>query len=191
MKQAETLSIAKERTYVLLRNALFGLMMTKPFEKITLTDICKIAMIPRSTFYRHFEDKYALLHYCFDFFCGDAGIVLDSEFIKNPAHTKQFFITLFEYLEKHKSTYKRMINNNRQSTALEYMREYVEQMILKNSLLVFPDCVPNGLPRDMFAHVTAGIILAAGHSYLESDEAYPVEELATCLTHCTYHGLLD
>jgi len=49
------------RTYKLLCNALVKLLNDKPFGKITVTDICREAMINRSTFYDHFEDKYHLL----------------------------------------------------------------------------------------------------------------------------------
>ena len=39
-----------------------------PFEKITLTQLCDASMVPRSTFYRYFEDKYDLLYYCLQTF---------------------------------------------------------------------------------------------------------------------------
>ena len=44
--------------------ALLDLLAEMPFEKISLTDLCRVSMISRSTFYRYFEDKYDLLHYC-------------------------------------------------------------------------------------------------------------------------------
>ncbi|MGN1023356.1 MAG: TetR family transcriptional regulator, partial [Lachnospiraceae bacterium] len=42
-------------------NALLSLMDEKPFEKITVGDIIEETMINRSTFYLHFQDKYAVL----------------------------------------------------------------------------------------------------------------------------------
>lgn len=49
------------RTRNLITNAFFSLSQTKDFEQITIGDIAKQADINRSTFYAHFEDKYALL----------------------------------------------------------------------------------------------------------------------------------
>ena len=44
-----------------LYNALIHLMKKKTFEEIKVSDICNEALINRSTFYAHFEDKYSLL----------------------------------------------------------------------------------------------------------------------------------
>lgn len=48
-------------TKTVIRQALFELLQEKPIAKITVTDICKLADINRSTFYSYYEDVYALL----------------------------------------------------------------------------------------------------------------------------------
>lgn len=48
-------------TKTVIRQALFELLNEKPINKITVTDICKLADINRSTFYSYYEDVYALL----------------------------------------------------------------------------------------------------------------------------------
>lgn len=190
MKDTATCSVSSERTYVLLRNALLTLMMTKPFEKITLTDICKLSMIPRSTFYRHFEDKYDLLYYCFDKFGQDAGIRLDVNLVRDRDLTREFFITLFYSLKQHKAAYKKLMYNNLQGSAVECLRTYLENRIMESLLETFDNKVPNGLPTNMFAKIVAGIILSAGQCYIEADEEYDIEELASKLALCTDEGLL-
>ena len=190
MKQAETPSISTERTYVLLRNALLTLMMAKPFEKITLTDICKLAMIPRSTFYRHFEDKYALLYHCFDNLLQDAELDLDIRVIQKRESAKHFFITLFCYLEKHKATYKKILASNRQGCVVECLRHYLERKIADDLLKTLGSKAPNGLPSDMFCRILASFILSAAQSFIESEVSYNIEELADRLSLCTNEGLL-
>lgn len=54
------------RTRYLLCKALFELLETTPFEKISVIDICSKAMVHRATFYNHFEDKEHLLEYSID-----------------------------------------------------------------------------------------------------------------------------
>ncbi|MGE6663658.1 TetR/AcrR family transcriptional regulator [Paenibacillus xylanexedens] len=50
-----------KRTHKHLYNALLELMETQPFENITVKQICDLAMVHRTTFYTHFNDKYDLL----------------------------------------------------------------------------------------------------------------------------------
>lgn len=52
-----------KKTHKLLVEALFKLLKEKPFEKIKLNEICEEAMIHKTTFYNHFEDKYDLLKF--------------------------------------------------------------------------------------------------------------------------------
>ncbi len=44
-----------------LEDGLIELMKAKPFDKITVTELCAHCDINRSTFYMHYEDVYALL----------------------------------------------------------------------------------------------------------------------------------
>ncbi len=54
------------KTRALLINTMLELLRTKSFAKITVNDICDMAMVSRSTFYAHFEDKFFLLNAVMD-----------------------------------------------------------------------------------------------------------------------------
>jgi AcrR family transcriptional regulator len=54
------------QTKQLLAAQLLHLLETQSFHKITVNDICKSALVSRSAFYIHFEDKYDLLRYCIE-----------------------------------------------------------------------------------------------------------------------------
>ena len=51
-------------TKQLLYDAMFDLLRENRFETIKVTDICDKAEIHRTTFYKHFDNKYELLEYC-------------------------------------------------------------------------------------------------------------------------------
>ena len=53
-----------------LRKTMFRLMNHKSIEKIRLTDILKQSKVSKSTFYRHFRDKYALMNDCYAYEIG-------------------------------------------------------------------------------------------------------------------------
>ena len=48
-------------TRMVLADGLIELMRTKPFDRITIKELCDLANVHRSTFYIHYEDIYALL----------------------------------------------------------------------------------------------------------------------------------
>lgn len=48
-------------TQQVLRESLLELMKTRPIEKITVTDICKLADVNRGTFYTYYLDPFDLL----------------------------------------------------------------------------------------------------------------------------------
>lgn len=48
------------RTDKAIKQALISLLRTKPFEKITVQDILDETPVTRSTFYKHFHDKYEI-----------------------------------------------------------------------------------------------------------------------------------
>ncbi len=49
-----------EKTQNAIKEAFMELRTKKPMEKITVTELCKLACINKSTFYDHYEDIYAL-----------------------------------------------------------------------------------------------------------------------------------
>src|SRR6266851_6327235 len=68
MKESRSMINAQEpgdlrvrRTHKLLWEALMILMTTQEFETISVKEICDRAMVHRTTFYKHYEDKYDLL----------------------------------------------------------------------------------------------------------------------------------
>lgn len=60
----EDLRIQKTRKS--LKQALIRLLDKKPFEKISVTDICKESNISRITFYTHYDHKYGLVQEIFN-----------------------------------------------------------------------------------------------------------------------------
>ena len=56
--------ISARRTLKNLQKSMIEMMQTQPIEKISVMDLCEHAMVPRATFYNYFEDKYDLLHFC-------------------------------------------------------------------------------------------------------------------------------
>lgn len=52
-----------QRTHRLLKEAFVALLKEKEYEDITVQEICEQAMVRRTTFYQHFEDKSSFLNW--------------------------------------------------------------------------------------------------------------------------------
>lgn len=54
----EKMDLRIRKTYLALHNAFLALLEEKRFEDIKVNELCDRAMIRRTTFYKHFADKY-------------------------------------------------------------------------------------------------------------------------------------
>ena len=59
------LTTAQKRTTNIIVDTLFLLLTKKDFNEITVREICRVGLIPHSTFYNYFEDKYDLIKWTF------------------------------------------------------------------------------------------------------------------------------
>lgn len=54
-----------QRTGIFIQNALIELARTRDFDAITVEDIARAALVNRTTFYKHYKDKYQLVEELF------------------------------------------------------------------------------------------------------------------------------
>jgi len=86
------MSQVTQRTETSIITAMISLLQKKPFEKITVGDICDEAVLNHSTFYRYFGDKYALLHAVFSYLLDDL--------INNTSNAKTIVYQIADFMEK-------------------------------------------------------------------------------------------
>ena len=61
-----------------IRDAVFSLLRTKPIERISVTEVCKLADINRSTFYLHYYDCMDVLEQEQEKFCDKLIALIDN-----------------------------------------------------------------------------------------------------------------
>lgn len=49
-------------TKMVIRQSFLSLLKGQAVDKVTVSDICRLAEINRATFYRHYENQYSILH---------------------------------------------------------------------------------------------------------------------------------
>jgi len=124
-----------KRTHLLLKNALFELLSQKSFDEIKVNDICNLAMVHRTTFYSHFQDKYDLLEYCIQDIKQEATKrITETKYSNSKEFCTNLVMNLLEYIEENKKMYQNILNKNSDSrantvfmnTCIEYITSALE-----------------------------------------------------------------
>ncbi|EKQ56852.1 MULTISPECIES: TetR/AcrR family transcriptional regulator [unclassified Clostridium] len=115
-----TLDLRIRRTHKLLFDSLTSLLTEKAFEDIRVSNICDKAMVHRTTFYKHFEDKYQLL----DFLLGQIMIDFKEKSLNSAydVNSREYYVNLirllFEHMHENKKLYSIGLLNNGSTTKL-------------------------------------------------------------------------
>lgn len=168
------------KTKNLIYNTLIELMKDKTFEEIKVSDICNKALINRSTFYSHYEDKYDLL---VDFINSLKGEFV-TELNKNSSNlnTKEYYIELIKiflnHIEERKEMYTSIMINNRNSIMMDILLSVVNNDLLKK---MSKDEFKSSIPDDIIVKFYLGGVINLGVEWLKDNTKYSKEEIINYL----------
>ena len=166
-----------------LYNALIHLMKKKTFEEIKVSDICNEALINRSTFYAHFEDKYSLLSSMLD--------NLKQQFINelnnkenNINNSKDYYIEVIKifltHIEKEKDTYLSIAINNRNSILTDMIYDVIDNDVT-HTLKHDVSLNTSSIPKPIISKFYIGAVVNVGMYWLYNMSDYSKEELINYL----------
>lgn len=171
----EDLRITKTRKA--LFETLVLLMKEKSFEEIKVSDICKIALINRSTFYSHYNDKYDLFMELIDTLKDNLTESLNSN--DSNVYTRDYFIDLIRLLLNHiddkKDIYYSILLNNRNSIVIDIILDVVTKDI--NSRLNESNINKSGIPSEIISKFYLGAVSSIGIEYLSNKNKYKKEDI--------------
>jgi Transcriptional regulator len=168
------------RTYKLLSQALLSLLLEKSFEEIFVTDICERAMVHRTTFYKHFEDKYHLLDFCVKELIGNFDREEDYQ-INSSETMKDYYMNLIRksliYMSENKDLLMTGILRAGNNSALPMLHRSVynliETKLHDNEKLGFYHTIP----RTIIAQFYAGALISASIWWLENDTSISIDQM--------------
>lgn len=132
------------RSQHMISDALFSLMKRKPFQQITVTEICEEAAIGRKTFYRNFELREDVIDFQLDLMCED----YKKELI--PLPLEQYLYHHFAYIQKNADYFIVLYKNGLSSLAYEKF-----SVLLPDTMPVWSD---NPIEQEYrSAYIIAGI----------------------------------
>lgn len=199
MSHEEQTDLRIRRTHKFLQEAMIELIAKKGFESITVGDITECAMINRTTFYRHYQDKYDLVAKIFE-------ETMD-QLMENMKHLSKeaamgtemppaIWVQIFEHIAEHARLYRAMLGKNGSPWFVARMHEHIIKLMRKleqqwehQGELAHPidPSMPQELPVTQFSHVLIGTIVW----WLESEKRYTPRQVATWFHRFTFHGYLS
>lgn len=115
------------RTYKSLMEAFLKLMSEKHFEEITVNELCECAMIRRTTFYKHFADKYEF----FRFFIRQLQTDFDAT---NPASadykdSHAFYVSIIHHVIVFFAEHEQVVQNALSSNLLPALLDIISEQV--------------------------------------------------------------
>lgn len=175
------------RTRKLLQRALIELTGEKGFANVTVHDIAERAMVNRSTFYRHYLDKYDLLgQYLEELYAlldsqgGNDSLVDKSD--QRPGKLPAGLVSLLKHVQMNADFYRVMLGEKGDPAyCAQSFRRYIEkglhQMLPTEVVPVDPSKPPMDLIVSYLLHAGVGAIVW----WLENDQPSTPEQVAVWL----------
>lgn len=160
--------------------ALLDLMKEKSFEEIKVSDICTKALVNRSTFYSHYEDKYELLQDCIK----DLKESLSNELKKNQSinSTKEYYIEMIKlflnHIEEKKDSYLAIAINNRNSILSDILYDVINKDIIEHLHDHYDE---SEVPLAIVAKFYLGAVISVGLHWIQNINKYTKEEIINYL----------
>lgn len=171
-----------QRTYRLLKEAFVRLIEEKSFEQITVQEICEEAMVRRTTFYQHFEDKHDFLNW----FLQENQLAFDRSIDECvcPEHFREYYIAIasgaLQYMRDQKTLLGLLFGAGVQQQML--IQEFSEKLCesIKRHLEKIPDIDEklDHVPVSLMSEFYVGGMIAALRWYFSSDFSCTDEEFS-------------
>jgi AcrR family transcriptional regulator len=169
-----------QRTRKLLRQALFELTTEQGFAAVTVRDIAARAMVNRSTFYRHYLDKYDLLNQYLEEL---QALTVEAAALAAPSPEKvpAGLLVLIRHVQEYAEFYRVMLGPHGDQTFTYRFRQLSETRYrtLFSRRGAAPDSAsaPTALRLSYISSAMVGALLW----WLENDQPCPAEQLAIWL----------
>ena len=155
----------------------------RSFEEITVKEICERAMVHRSTFYKHYEDKYALLEQgmrqMYDALVAEVVHAPPSTF--SVDHPPPYFVRVFEHVAEHQQFYKLMLCGEGIGRFQKLVKEYIAEQALAKVRELPPANQYLAFPPAMQVQFFAGAFLSLLAWWLENDMPLSPHQMAQYL----------
>ncbi len=158
-----------------LASAMKDLILEKPFEKITVSDICDRCGMNRKSFYYHFQDKYDLVNWIFlvGFMEEIAPEFSDADVEGDIRLGWEGVEKLCHYFYREKEFYRRAFQIEGQNS----FRDYFHDAVFPAFYAILADILQDDSYGDLFVTILCDAMVAGLVHWLTGHDPEPPEEM--------------
>lgn len=186
----QKLDLRIKKTYLALTSTLLQMMKEMRFEDIRVSELCTRAMIRKSTFYKHFGDKYELLAFVVRQMQEQLNRQLEQECAGKSAVERytRLIAIVFDFLSKNQA----LVQSALESPSFSLILSTLSEQFVSDAQQKLEDNVRQGEklpvePEVMAAFFVGGLMETANHWLKKGkplDEQHLREQLGALLSLC-------
>lgn len=124
------------RSKRLIKESFIELLLEKPFDKITVTDIVTRAEINRGTFYAHYSDINRLVHSIEDEIVNVlCDLLLETKYPNPLEEPLPLFLKISEYLDENREVINALLYSNNTSTFIFQLPDLIAKQLMSSDNL--------------------------------------------------------
>lgn len=166
------------KTEKVLFEALIDLMKDKTFEEIKVSDICHKALVNRSTFYAHYNDKYELLETCIQDLKESLIVELNNN--KEYKTLKEYYLEMIRlflnHIEERKDLYKSILINNRNSIMMDILYDVIDSNIT-NEIKKDKSNIVSDVPSEVISKFYLGAVFNVSIEWLKDSSKMSKQDI--------------
>lgn len=178
-KGAKKLDIRVQKTYDKLYKTFFELLEKKPYESITVLEICNETGVHRATFYKHFIDKQDFVNFCINKKLDELNLHNDESFFETG--TRAYYIDMCEeiigFIYENKQLMSDLNSEPSSSAFSQALENAISDYIEKRLVYTVSKGIPISSPVHLLSCYYAGAIVALIKAWASDWEQYTKEDI--------------
>ena len=180
------------RTVAALHRALNSLIMERPYETISILDICKVASVGRSTFYAHYTSKDDLKRRGFDPLRGRLRDC-QREALGTPPEARRrsfaFSLAMFEHARDHRDHYRALVGGRGGTVSLGTIRKILSDLVRDELATAGSKDFTDTMARNVTVEFVVGAFMAVMTWWLDGGAKLPPERIDAVFRRLALNGI--
>jgi AcrR family transcriptional regulator len=168
-----------KKTKTALSVALMELLNKRSFDEIKVVDICETAQVHRTTFYKHFEDKYHLLSYVAENIINELAenIAPITDYDMPYKYNADLLKNVISYIHNNREKFRLILKNNMHSMFMSTMQNIISEHLLKSLEAFEEKGYKFNADLSIIANYHSGGLISVACFTLDSNKQYDIEEI--------------